>query len=357
MVENQFNTTIKSIQTDGGTEYRPLYSMFASHGIVHRISCPYTPQQNGSAERKNRHIVEVGLALLAHSSIPQTFWSYAFQTVVFLINRLLTPVLNIRSPYLCLFSHAPDYNILRCFGCSCFPYLRPYNAHKLLFRSRECVFLGYSSSHKGYICFDPFSGKVFVSRDVVFNESSFPFQSNPSLTISQIKHNPPDYSFPLGSLLKNISLSPLPPTSCVPMPTPSAHGPIEAVSTPTTTVSLPRPICLSPPEASSPPHQVSELSPSSSSQSSTPSSNSPNQSNNQDAIPTDQPQPSQPPPSSLNTHSMIRRSKAGIFKPKAWLASSHVSTLVTTSEPKSYKEALTEPHWKAAMSDEYQALL
>jgi hypothetical protein len=61
-------------------------------GISHRLSCPYTHQQNGAVERKHCHVVETGLALLSHASIPLTYWDDAFQTAYFLINRLPTPL-------------------------------------------------------------------------------------------------------------------------------------------------------------------------------------------------------------------------------------------------------------------------
>lgn len=61
------------------------------------------------------------------------------------------------------------------FGCACWPNLRPYNAHKLQFRSKRCVFLGYSNLHKGYKCLDIASGRVYISRDVTFDETIFPF--------------------------------------------------------------------------------------------------------------------------------------------------------------------------------------
>lgn len=68
-----------------------------------------------------------------------------------------------------------DYNSLRVFGCACWPNLRPYNAHKLAFRSKQCAFLGYSNLHKGFKCLDIASGRIYISRDVVFDESIFPF--------------------------------------------------------------------------------------------------------------------------------------------------------------------------------------
>lgn len=70
LVENMFSRTIKSLQSDGAKEF--LSSCFQSHlslcGIFHRLSCPHTPKQNGASERKHRHIVDMGVTLMAHSS-------------------------------------------------------------------------------------------------------------------------------------------------------------------------------------------------------------------------------------------------------------------------------------------------
>ena len=52
-----------------GSEYHNLNAFFNKFGITHRVSCPHTHQQNGVDERKHRHIVETGLALLAHASV------------------------------------------------------------------------------------------------------------------------------------------------------------------------------------------------------------------------------------------------------------------------------------------------
>ena len=123
-------------------------------------------------ERKHRHIVELGLSLLSHASLPLSFWDHAFQTAVYLINRLPSAPLKFAIPYTVLFQTEPDYQFLRVFGCSCFPFLYPYNTHKLEFRSSECVFFGYSLSHKSYKCLSS-SGRIFISKDVIFNEYQF----------------------------------------------------------------------------------------------------------------------------------------------------------------------------------------
>jgi hypothetical protein len=140
---------------------------FARIGIAHLVSCPHTHQQNDVTEQKHHHIVEVGLALLAHACMPLKSWDEVFQTAAFLINRLPTPVLNHASPIEKLFATKPAYTFLRTFGCACYPNHCPYNNHKLAFRFKQCAFLGYSTHHKGYKCLDIPIGCVYVSRDVV----------------------------------------------------------------------------------------------------------------------------------------------------------------------------------------------
>ncbi|WVZ83847.1 hypothetical protein U9M48_030944 [Paspalum notatum var. saurae] len=175
-VERKFNRKIITMQTDWGGEYEKLHSFFQQIGIAHHVSCPHAHQQNGSAERKHRHIVEVGLALLAKASMPLKFWDEAFLTATYLINMLPSKVIDYNTPVERLLHQKPDYTSLCIFGCACWPNLRPFNSRKLSFRSTRCVFLGYSSQHKGFKCLEPSSGRVYVSRDVVFDESIFPFE-------------------------------------------------------------------------------------------------------------------------------------------------------------------------------------
>jgi hypothetical protein len=163
-VERLIDRKIKCVQSDWGGEYQKIHNtFFRSLGIAHRVSCPHTHQQNGSAERKHRHIVETGLALLAHAHVPIKFWDDAFLTATYLINRMPTHVIDNTSPLERLFHTPPNYSMLRVFGCACWPHLWPYNKHKLSFRSKECVFLGYSSLHKGCKCLDPDSSCIYIS--------------------------------------------------------------------------------------------------------------------------------------------------------------------------------------------------
>ena len=61
MLNNQYNAYVKIFRTDNGTEYvnRDFDDFLSSHGIVHQTTCVNTAEQNGVAERKNRHLLEV----------------------------------------------------------------------------------------------------------------------------------------------------------------------------------------------------------------------------------------------------------------------------------------------------------
>ena len=113
-VERLLKHKIIHVQSDwGGGAYRNLNTFFNKLGISHHLSCPHTHQQNGAVERKHRHIVETGLTLLSHASVPFRFWSDAFATTCFLINRLPTRVLNMKTPIVVLLDESPGFIFLR----------------------------------------------------------------------------------------------------------------------------------------------------------------------------------------------------------------------------------------------------
>lgn len=83
------------------------------------MSCPYAHQQNGSAERKHLHIVEVGLSLLEHASMPLKYWDEAFIAATHLINQTPSKLIKFEIPLERLFHETPEYYSLRTFECAC----------------------------------------------------------------------------------------------------------------------------------------------------------------------------------------------------------------------------------------------
>jgi Reverse transcriptase (RNA-dependent DNA polymerase)/Integrase core domain/gag-polypeptide of LTR copia-type/GAG-pre-integrase domain len=170
MVETQFEKKVKILRTDNGTEYvnHTFRNFLLENGTLHQTSCVGTPQQNGVSERKNRHLLEVTRALLFSAHLPNHYWADAILTGCYLINRLPSHILEFQSPVEILYNRKFNLSHLRTFGCVC--YVHTQKAGKLDHHAQKCVFVGYSSSQKGYKCYNPPSGRMYVSRDVRFVE-------------------------------------------------------------------------------------------------------------------------------------------------------------------------------------------
>ncbi|CAN6568096.1 unnamed protein product [Malus baccata var. baccata] len=123
MVATQYSSVIKVFHSDNGGEYigSELSTFLRDQGILHETTCPHTPQQNGVAERKNRHILETARALLIGASVPKRFWLEAVTYAVYVINRMPTRVVDFRTPLQVLTEFVPvvSTNTLspRVFGC------------------------------------------------------------------------------------------------------------------------------------------------------------------------------------------------------------------------------------------------
>ncbi|KAF7142376.1 hypothetical protein RHSIM_Rhsim05G0026100 [Rhododendron simsii] len=182
-LRNQFGKNPKIFQSDGGGEFsdKKFLAYLSENGIKHQLSCPGVHEQNGMAERKHRNVTELGLTMLFAGHVPKRYWVEAFGTATWLINRQPTRVLNMLSPIEKLTGKKPNYASLRVFGSRCFPYLRDYAKNKFDPKSLPCVFLGYSEFYKGYRCLYPPTGRVYLSRHVVFDERTFPFKEPSSL--------------------------------------------------------------------------------------------------------------------------------------------------------------------------------
>ncbi|CAH9089803.1 unnamed protein product [Cuscuta europaea] len=142
-------------------------------GIRRHKTVPYTPQQNGLAERMNRTLLDKVRSMLATSGLPKKFWGEAVNTATYLINRSPSVPLEGKCPE-SVFSKKPlDLSNLKVFGCAAYVHQQ---TDKLDPRSKKCIFLGYPEGVKGYRIWDRNQSgfKVIISRNVVFNESDFP---------------------------------------------------------------------------------------------------------------------------------------------------------------------------------------
>ena len=147
-VKNQFESNVKIIHTDNGQEFA-MKSFFSSKGIIHQTTCVETPEQNGVAERKHQHILNVTRPLIFQANLPPIFWNFA-TLHVFFINCTLTPLLENKSPYEKLHAKSYDLTALRVFGCLCYSSTITSNRRSFDARAVSGVFLGFWPHTKGY---------------------------------------------------------------------------------------------------------------------------------------------------------------------------------------------------------------
>ena len=137
-----------------------LSTFFEEKGVIHESSCVNTPQQNGVAEQKNGHVLAVTRAFLFQKNVPKNYWGEAVLTAIHLVNRLSTRVLDYNSPMGLFSKFFPEFKttnhlVPRVFGCFSFVHIHSNNRGKLDPRALKCIFVGYSSTQKGYKCYHP----------------------------------------------------------------------------------------------------------------------------------------------------------------------------------------------------------
>ncbi len=106
--------------------------------------CRYTPQQNGVAKRKNRHIAEVFRALMADNSMPHHYWAEAVATAVYIMNRTPTAAVHGMIPEEKYSGKKLDLSHLKVFGCIAYVHVPNELRTKLDPKAKICVFIGYS---------------------------------------------------------------------------------------------------------------------------------------------------------------------------------------------------------------------
>lgn len=171
MAESQLGRKIKAIRSDNGREFvnKCFLSLLQEHGIVRQLTVPYSPQQNGVAERANRNLVEMARSLLIHSGMPESLCAEAVMTACCIRNRSPTASLVRITPYEALSDKKPNVSHMRIFG-SLTVGLDKGHRGKFKAKGKEYRFVGYSLESKGYRLYDQVTQQVVVKRDVLFYE-------------------------------------------------------------------------------------------------------------------------------------------------------------------------------------------
>ena len=171
-VELQTGKKIKALRSDRGGEYlsQEFVSYLAENGIVQHLTSPYTPQQNGVSERRNRTLQDMIRSMFNLTNLPYSFWDYALETSVRILNMVPTKKVD-KTPHELWTGNVPNLSYLKVWGCEA--YVKRDSGDKLQQRSVKCIFVGYPKETMGYYFYYPPENKVFVARYGDFLEKEF----------------------------------------------------------------------------------------------------------------------------------------------------------------------------------------
>ena len=172
IVKNQKEKKIKILRSDRGGEYFPAIfsSLCEEHGIIHQRTSPYTPQQNGLTERKNRTLVDMVNSMLLSSKLPFNLWGEALLSA-FHIHKRIPSKITKTSPYKLWNGRKPNLSYIRVWGCLAFYRVPDPKRTKLGPRAMKSVFVGYVENSNAYRLLDFESNVIMESRDVQFLEN------------------------------------------------------------------------------------------------------------------------------------------------------------------------------------------
>nr|GEZ24311.1 hypothetical protein [Tanacetum cinerariifolium] len=108
-VENQLRKTIKSLRSDRGGEYmsQEFLDHLKKHEIIAHCTPPYTSQNNEVSEGRNRTLLDMVRSMMSQTTLPKSFWDYAFETAARILNMVPTKKVD-KTPY--EIWHAPSEN-------------------------------------------------------------------------------------------------------------------------------------------------------------------------------------------------------------------------------------------------------
>jgi hypothetical protein len=172
--QNEFGLRIKKIRSDNGTEFKnsQIEGFLEEEGIKHEFSSPYTPQQNGVVERKNRTLLDMARTMLDEYKTPDRFWAEAINITCYSINCLYLHRILKKTSYEHLTGKKPNISYFRVFGSKCFILIKRGRNSKFAPKAVEGFLLGYDSNTRAYRVFNKCTGLVEVSCYIVFDETN-----------------------------------------------------------------------------------------------------------------------------------------------------------------------------------------
>lgn len=185
-VNVETSCTVMIVRSDNGLEFvnKSVELLVNKFGLRHQRTVPYTPEQNGSAERELRTIVEAARTLIHSKNLSLNFWAEAVNTTVYVLNRTGRSPIKGKTSYELWYNKKPEINHFRIFGTEAYVHIPKEKRKKWNPKSKKGIFVGYCDDTKGYRVWLPEEKKIVVARDIIFKEDS----------TNSINHSPSEQS-------------------------------------------------------------------------------------------------------------------------------------------------------------------
>jgi hypothetical protein len=185
---------VKIFRCDGGTEFinSQMKTTLTSLGIKLQTSAPYTPEQNGIAERDHRSTVESARSQIHDRGVPLSLWAEAVNYSVYVLNRTLSKT-HSKTPFERWHGVVPDISNLRIFGSVAYMFIPDALRQKLDPKAVKGVYVGESEEQKASRIFVVATGRTHITRHVKVYENLpyWPATPEPPPSTSQPESTPP----------------------------------------------------------------------------------------------------------------------------------------------------------------------
>ncbi|GJQ96142.1 retrovirus-related pol polyprotein from transposon TNT 1-94 [Tanacetum coccineum] len=148
-----------------------LESFCDEKGISQNFSSPYTLEQNGVAERKNRTLIEAARTMLNGLVLSKHFWTDAVRIACYTQNRSIIVKRHDKTSYELFRERIPDISYFHVFGCPVFIYNHKDHLGKVDAKADDGYFLGYSSVSKAFRVYNTRRQQIEETYHVMFDES------------------------------------------------------------------------------------------------------------------------------------------------------------------------------------------
>ncbi|GKE97953.1 retrovirus-related pol polyprotein from transposon TNT 1-94, partial [Tanacetum coccineum] len=237
MIQVRLKVLVRRIRTNNGTEFvsQTLREYYEKVGISHETSIARFPQQNGVVERQNHTLIEATRTMLIYAKALLFLWAKAVATACYTQNRSIVRLHHGKTPYEILHDKPPDLSFLHVFGALCYPTNDTENLGKLQPKADIGIFIGYAPTKKAFRIYNRRTRRIIETIHVDFDE----------LTAMSFEHSslgPVLHEMTPATISSRLVPNP-PPSTTVDYPAPEVVAPIHEVVAPVLVVSTGSPSC------------------------------------------------------------------------------------------------------------------